>query len=175
MKTTAAFLLLVFSFALVASAQDAPAGSQKDSQKSATQPAPSPQGDISGMYSFLRDGEFIQIDLEDDGRVTGFVSRYGDLESDKDAFLDHMFDKATLDGNKLSFNTRTVHGVSFEFKGTVARGDGKTPGDEGYLVLKGKLTETSVDADKKAAARSRDVVFKSFPTDIDSPPSKKRD
>ena len=169
MKTTAAFLLLVFSFALVASAQDAPADSQK------SQPADSPLGDISGMYSFLREGEFIQIDVEDDGRVTGFVSRYGDLESDKDAFLDHMFDKAALVGNKLSFTTRTVHGVSFDFQGTVERGEGKTLGSEGYLVLKGKLTETSADADKKASARSRDVVFKSFPTDIDSPPARKKD
>ncbi len=171
MKTTAAVLLLALSLALVASAQDAPA----DSRKSDAQPAASSLGDISGMYSFLREGEFIQIDLEDDGRVTGFVSRYGDLDSDKDAFLDHMFDKATLVGNKLNFTTRTVHGVSFEFKGTVERGDAKTPGAEGYYVLKGKLTETSTDPDKKAAARSRDVVFKSFPSDIDSPPARKKD
>src|SRR5215472_5919545 len=84
----------------------------------------------SGMYSFLRDGEFVQITVEGGDHVTGFISRYGDRESDKDAFLNHFFKQGKLDGNKLSFSTETVHGVSFEFVGTVDRGAGKQPGDE---------------------------------------------
>jgi hypothetical protein len=36
----------------------------------------------SGMYSFLKEGEFVQVTVEDAGRVTGFVSRFGDLDSD---------------------------------------------------------------------------------------------
>src|SRR6266849_4204871 len=47
--------------------------------------------DYSGMYTFLREGEFVQITVEDAGHVTGFVSRYGDLERDKGTFLDHFF------------------------------------------------------------------------------------
>src|SRR5580692_12886627 len=42
-----------------------------------------PAADYSGMYSFLREGEFVQITVEDAGKVTGFVSRYGDSESDR--------------------------------------------------------------------------------------------
>ena len=89
------------------------------------------------MYSFLKDGEFVQITVEDEGRVTGFVSRYGEGESDKGAFLDQFFRSGKLDGNKLSFTTETVHAVWFEFKGTVERGEGKNPGDEALLRVEG--------------------------------------
>src|ERR1700740_1845293 len=90
-------------------------------------PAANPASDSSGMYSFLRDGEFVQLTVEEQGRVTGFISRYGDLESDRGAFLDHFFKTGKLDGNKLSFTTETVHGTWFDFKGTVERGTGKSP------------------------------------------------
>jgi len=118
----------------------------------------------SGMYTFLKDGEFVQVTVEDEGRVNGFVSRFGDGDSDKGAFLDQYFKKdSKLDGNKLSFSTEIVHGVSFDFKGTVERGEGKNPGDEAYFVLKGSLTENKSDVNKKVTSQSRDVVFKLFP------------
>jgi hypothetical protein len=117
----------------------------------------------SGMYSFRTDGEFVQVTVEDEGRVTGFVSRYGDGDSDKGAFLNQFFKTGKLDGNKLSFTTEVVHGVSFEFKGTVERGVGKNPNDEAYYVLRGILTESKSDANKKITAQARDVLFKLFP------------
>jgi hypothetical protein len=118
------------------------------------------------MYAFLREGEFVQVTIENEGKVTGFVSRYGDGESDKGAFLDLFFNSGKLEGSKLSFTTETVHSVSFEFKGTVERGEGKNPGDEAYYVLKGTLTENSGDASKKISSRSREVRFKMFPQDM---------
>jgi hypothetical protein len=123
-------------------------------------------GSYSGMYSFLRDGEFVQVTVEDQGKVTGFVSRYGDLDSDKGAFLDHFFKEGKLAGNKLAFTTETVHGVWFDFKGAVVRGEGKNPGDEAYYVLKGTLTQYSTDQNKNSSSRSREVAFKSFPQDL---------
>ncbi len=126
-----------------------------------------PGAEYSGMYSFLRDGEFVQLTVEEQGRVSGFVSRYGDLESDRGAFLDHFFKPGSkLEGNKLTFTTETVHGVWFEFHGTIERGEGKKPGDEAYYVLKGTLTENSSDAAKKTSSRSREVTLKSFPQDV---------
>lgn len=125
------------------------------------------------MYSFLRDGEFVQITVEDGDHVTGFVSRFGDLESDKDAFLDHFFKDGKLDGSKLTFTTETVHGVWFEFTGTVNRGPGKQPGDEAYYVINGTLIEHLTDADKKVTSRSREVALKSFPQDMTPSPPKK--
>jgi hypothetical protein len=136
-------------------------------------PAPKPAtDDISGMYTFLREGEFVEVDV-DGGRVTGFVSRYGESDSDRGAFLDHMFTKGAMDGNQLTFITRSVHGVSFEFKGTVERGEGKTPSAEGYYVIKGTLVQMTEDKNHKTTAQSREVVFKSFPADALAPLHKK--
>ena len=128
----------------------------------------------SGMYSFLKDGEFVQLTVEDDGRLTGFISRYGDVESDKGAFLDQFFKSGKLDGNHLSFTTELVHGVTFDFKGSVERGPGKSPGEESYYVLKGTLTENDSDANKKITSRSREVVFKSFPQDSSPTPATRK-
>ena len=135
-----------------------------------THTSPPTQPDYSGMYSFLRDGEFVQVNVGKQGRVTGFVSRYGDTESDRGVFLDHFFKHATLDGNRLAFATETVHGVSFEFRGTVERGAGKNPGDEAYFMLKGTLIENTMDEGNKTASRSREVSLKIFPQDLGANP-----
>ena len=140
-------------------------GQGSDRQKQAPSP-PTAGAEYSGMYSFLRDGEFVQVTVEDHGRVTGFVSRYGDSESDRGAFLDHFFKSGKLEGNQLTFTTQTVHGVSFEFRGTVERGEGKNPGDEAYYLLTGTLVENSSDDAGKTSSRSRQVSLKSFPQDL---------
>jgi len=147
------------------------------------------------MYTFLRDGEFVQITVEPQGqnpvkngpvkagerkdpqekdlpqkkeriKVTGFISRYGDLDSDRGAFLDHFIKQGSIEGHDLTFSTEIVHGVWFEFRGTAQRGNGKTLNDEAYYVLQGTLTEHSEDEQQNHAARSREVVFKSFPQDV---------
>jgi hypothetical protein len=133
---------------------DAPAKTEVEA-KSAQQ--------YSGMYSFLKDGEFVQITVEEAGHVSGFVSRFGDGESDKGVFLDQFFKTGKLEGNKLSYTTEIVHGIAFDFKGTVERGEGKNLGDEGYFVLKGTLTENASDVNKKVTSHSREVAFKIFP------------
>ncbi len=125
-----------------------------------------PGTEYSGMYNFLRDGEFVQVTVEDKGNVTGFVSRFGDNESDRGVFLDHFFKQGKLDGNKLAFTTQTIHGIWFEFRGIVERGEGKKVGDEAYYVLKGTLTENATDEAKKTTSRSREVALKSFPQDV---------
>ncbi|HLV87236.1 MAG TPA: hypothetical protein VKV39_09695 [Candidatus Sulfotelmatobacter sp.] len=125
--------------------------------------------DYSGMYTFLKEGEFVQVTVEDEGRVTGFISRFGDGESDKGAFLDQFFKTGKLDGNKLSFTTDIVHGVSFDFKGTIERGDGKNPGDDAYFVLKGTLTQNISDVNKKVTSSAQQVAFKMFPGDAAPP------
>jgi hypothetical protein len=125
--------------------------------------------DISGMYKFLEEGEFVQVTRESDGSVTGFVSHFGDLPSDKGAFLDYFFKTASLQGSALEFTTQTVHGIAYTFRGNVDRGPGKQRGDEAYWILRGTLTETSTSADGKTSSRSRQVEFKSFPSDAGGP------
>jgi len=173
MKRIYLFLALVLGSGLVSTAaargQDAkPSG---DAGAKAGQQAPAQDKDAkggtaySGMYTFLREGEFVQVTVEDEGHVTGFISRFGDGESDKGAFLDQFFKSGKLDGNRLNFTTEIVHGVAFDFKGTIERGEGKNPGDEAYFVLKGTLTENASDVNKKVTSHSREVAFKMFPQD----------
>jgi len=121
--------------------------------------------DISGTYSFLREGEFVQLTVED-GKLSGYVSRYGDSDSDKGQFIDQFFDKTTLDGKRLSFNTKTVHGVWYEFSGVIATQPGKRPGEEGYHEIRGKLIEHTTDENGKEKAMQREVEFKSFPAEV---------
>ena len=172
----AGFVLVMLTIAGAQANPDRP--KDKDGQSNDRQkPAPSaaaPAPDYSGMYSFLRDGEFVQVTVEDQGRVTGFVSRYGDSASDRGDFLDHFFKTGKLEGNQLRFTTETVHGVSFEFRGTVERGEGRNPGDEAYYVLQGTLVENTTDEAKKTSSRSRQVAFKSFPQDMALPPAQQK-
>lgn len=155
-----AFVLVgVLGGAVELRAQEAkPAG-----QTSATEKDAKSGRAYSGMYTFLKEGEFVQVTVEDEGHVTGFISRYGNGDSDKGAFLNQFFKSGKLEGNKLNFTTEIVHGVSFDFKGTVERGEGKTPGDEAYFVLRGILTESASDVNKKVTSHTRDVLFKLFP------------
>jgi hypothetical protein len=122
--------------------------------------------DVSGMYTFLREGEFVQLTVEE-GKLSGFVSRYGDGQSDKDAFLDQFFTKASLQGKKISFTTKPVHGAWFEFSGTISRGEAQSRDKDAYWVIKGELKKFSEDENKKVDVSSRQVTFKSFPQDAD--------
>lgn len=121
--------------------------------------AAAPAEDISGMYSFLREGEFVQINLEQNG-VSGYISRRGELESDRGAFLDQFFDKASVQGHDVAFTTKPLHGVVYEFKGRFDRGPAKSKAQDGYYVLRGTLNELITGADNKTTSRSRDVAFK---------------
>src|SRR5580692_10404402 len=127
----------------------------------------------SGMYTFLKEGEYLQITVEDAGQVTGFLSRYDEGGSEKGTFIDQFFKAGKLDDNKLSFTTKPSNDLWFEFNGTAQRGEGQNPGEEGYYVLKGSLTENTTGPDKKVSSRHRDVTFKMFPQEADSAPAAK--
>lgn len=131
--------------------------------------------DISGMYSFLGEGEFVQITLEPDG-VSGYISRRGDLPSDHGAFLDHFFEKASVKDHDVSFTTRAVHGVWFEFSGRYQRGPAKSKDQDGYFILRGTLKE-STEGPKSTTSRSREVEFKLLaqPPEEDSKARKAKD
>jgi|SRR5215469_11863245 len=130
--------------------------------------APSTAGDISGMYSFLREGEFVQLTV-DEGRLSGYISRFGDSDSDKGQIVDQFFDKASIQGDRLNFNTKVVHGIWFDFSGAISTAAGKKPGEEGYRVIKGTLVQHVTDANGGEKAMQRQVDFKSFPADLSQP------
>lgn len=77
----AIFLILVAllaTFCLTLNAQDAKPAPGAGAQN-ASKPTKDPRAgqEFSGMYTFLKEGEFLQVTVEDEGHVTGFVSRYG--------------------------------------------------------------------------------------------------
>jgi len=142
-------LLLVAVLPPMARAQTAP-------------PAAADSNDISGMFTFLKEGEFVQFDVED-GKLSGFLSRFGETDSDKGQFIDQFFDKASLDGDHLYFKTKAVHAMWYEFVGAVSVTAGKHVGDEGYRVIRGKLTLHAADAKGVEHATEKTVELKSFP------------
>ena len=127
--------------------------------------------DYSGMYSFLRDGEFVQVTVEDQGRVTGFVSRYGDSESDRGIFWITSSSQENLKAINLRLRPRrcTVSGSNFMVWSSAARARARS--DEAYYVLKGTLFENTTDEAKKTSSRSLEVALKSFPQDMGAPPA----
>src|SRR5579872_5861350 len=89
-------LTLLFLAEIPSLAQDAQTSSSSSRSPSTSSAAPvvaASVPDYSGMYAFRRDGEFLQLNVESDGRLTGFVSRYGDLDSDKGEFMNQFLDR----------------------------------------------------------------------------------
>lgn len=160
-KSAVLLLLSACLFSLAAAPPLPPAGQQAAKTQGAG-------NDFSGMYTFLREGEFVQMTVED-GKLSGYVSRFGDADSDKGQFIDQFFEKASLEGNRLNFSTQTVHGVWYDFKGTVTTPADRKPSDEGYHVIKGTLVEHATDAKGAEKAMQRQVEFKSFPADVNQP------
>jgi hypothetical protein len=124
--------------------------------------------DVSGTYTSLREGEFVQLTV-DDGKLSGYISRFGDTESDKGQFIDQFFDKTSLVGDRLTFNTKIVHGVWYVFNGRVTITPGKQLDSEGYRVMKGTLVQHSADEKSSDKPMQRQVEFKSFPSDMGKP------
>lgn len=162
--------ILLLTAALAGSTQTTNGGA-----KSGKSNAP-PAEDISGMYSFLNEGEFLQIDLEAGG-VSGYISRMGDQESDHGEFLDQFFDKASVEGHDVTFTTKKIHDEWFEFKGHFERGRAKSKSEDGYYVLRGTLTEFSGSNDaKNPMSKAREVEFKwlAQPGDAEEPKPKSK-
>lgn len=152
-------LALPVAFAAFASAQNA------------TKAEPEVVGDITGLYSFLHEGEFVQIEVND-GKVTGLISHFKDEDPDKAEFVDQFFDQAKLDGQKLTFRTKQKDGFWYEFSGNVERGSAKTPSDEGYWIIHGTLIEHRTAADGKMSEKTHSLNLKSFPQDVEPPERK---
>ena len=106
----------------------------------------------------------MQINVQPEGNVTGYVSRVADGDSDRGQLLDMMFAKASIHGDSVQFQTKKVHGTSFEFKGHVQRGSAKTRDQEGYFVIRGTLTAIREDVSGRPTPLASEVEFKSFPS-----------
>lgn len=131
---------------------------------SARQPSTLPR-DVSGSYHFDRDNESIEIDIVRN-RLSGYISRLGDAETDTNTPLTYFFDQTSINGGEITFQTRVLHGSWYSFRGTILRGKAKERKDDGYYLLHGILAEHHPqDADEKSAnetVETRTVNFKSM-------------
>lgn len=149
-------VLLVLAAVAAVSAQEKPAETPGAPAKPAGLSAAAE--DISGTYTFLHSGETVEIILDADS-VSGYVVRRGDRGNDKGMMLTHFFENASVEGHDVSFTTKAIHGVWFEFTGRFERGKGKTRAADAYYVLKGELKEFSSE-ESGNKVRSRQVEFK---------------
>jgi len=93
--------------------------------------------DASGEYA-LGGGGVVDVELQPD-RLSGYITRLGDRESDEGEPLTFFFATSRLWGQRLAFTTRQVHGIWFSFDGTIVRGGALTRGRQGYYLLQGRL------------------------------------
>jgi opacity protein-like surface antigen len=138
--------------------------------QSSAKAGPRAGDEITGLYSFVHEGEFVQIEVNE-GKVTGVVSRFKNDDPDEADFVDQYFEQASLQGATLSFRTRPADGVWFEFSGVVERGPTKTPADEGYWNVRGTLTELRTLAEGKVSRKVQALTLKSFPQDTEPIPA----
>ena len=105
--------------------------------------------DASGEYS-LGSGGMVDVELQPD-RLSGFITRLGDRESDEGTPLTFFFATGRLSGQQLAFTTRQVHGVWFSFEGTIVRGPARTRDQQGYYLLEGTLVMHDVASQTEQA------------------------
>ncbi len=122
--------------------------------------------DVSGSYAFDHNNESIDLDLDRRGKLTGFISRLGDEETDSNTPLTYFFDHASVDSDQLQFETKVVHGLWYSFIGTIVRGSGQARDDEGYYILRGTLSvhHPSDEREKSSeeTVEQRKVSYKSL-------------
>src|SRR5258708_38386256 len=150
MSFTSEIAVLLLFLSAIADAQKPGKPSPEATPPASTGSANTAAEDISGMYSFLNDSEYIQINLDANG-VTGVISRQGTQESDRGQFLDLVFTSASVHGHDFAFVTRPVHGVWFEFKGRFERGKAKDKTQDGFYLLLRTLTDHPTNPNNKTA------------------------
>ena len=90
--------------------------------------------DASGEYELDGKGSIIEITIEHN-RLSGYITKM-----DRETALTLFFDHTAIDGNRLSFETKTVHGLHYSFRGTIVRGQAEARSMNGYYRLTGSLT-----------------------------------
>jgi len=121
-----------------------------------------------GLFRYVRFPArrgIVQLTVEDQGLVTGLISRYGNSAGDKREFLDQFFQAGQDRRQEIDIHYENPARSLVQLDGIVERGDGQNVGDEGYYVLKGSSRSTSPTPNKKTTTKSQQVAFKSFPKD----------
>jgi len=137
---TASILIALLLLAAPAFAQTTPSlhsrghnATQEPPTRAATGVSTLPDN-ASGEFTLDSHGSVIQITIEHN-RLDGYIT----LMQGNNA-LTLFFDKTSINGKRVTFTTRVVHGLSYAFAGEILRGDAEAPSLNGYYRLAGKLT-----------------------------------
>jgi hypothetical protein len=87
----------------------------------------------SGEYMIDEEGSVVQITI-DNGVLDGYISK---LVEGHTSTLTYFFDRTTINGNRITFTTKEVHGIWYAFDGAIVRGDAQTKVEDGYYRMKG--------------------------------------
>jgi hypothetical protein len=102
-----------------------PAGKQRGTS---TLPA-----SAQGEFMLDETGSVVQITV-DDGILDGYISK---LVEGQTASLTYFFDRTTINGDRLTFTTKQVHGIWYSFDGTIVRSGVSNKQETGFYRLKG--------------------------------------
>jgi len=161
---TASILIALLLLAAPAFAQTTPSlhsrghnATQEPPTRAATGVSTLPDN-ASGEFTLDSHGSVIQITIEHN-RLDGYIT----LMQGNNA-LTLFFDKTSINGKRVTFTTRVVHGLSYAFAGEILRGDAEAPSLNGYYRLSGKLT-----TNRDTMSQTKWVELKSTPRLEDNP------
>ena len=78
-------------------------------------------------------GSVVQITIEN-GVLDGYISKLTDQQT---SALTYFFDRTTINGDRLTFTTKQVHGIWYSFDGAIMRTDVPSKQETGFYRLKG--------------------------------------
>ena len=108
-------------------------------------------------------GGTVDVELQPD-RLSGFITRSGDRESDEGTPLTFFFATSRLAGQQLAFTTRQVHGVWWAFEGTIVRGSARSREQQGYYLLQGRLVMHDVASQTEQARMVSLPMARQYPS-----------
>jgi hypothetical protein len=112
--------------------------------------------EASGEYMLDETGSVVQITIEN-GVLDGYISK---LVEGQTTSLTYFFDRTTINGSRLTFTTREIHGIWYSFDGAIVRGDAQSRHEDGFYRLKGAWV-THDEAQKNQSSST--VSLKSTP------------
>jgi len=98
---------------------------------------------MTGEYEFLKPGDTLAI-LEEEGKLKGYIDVMQGEDESSDV-LSYQIAVGTRGGDHVEFKTAKIHEKYYQFKGTIARGAGRTPKEPDFLRLTGDLGVVTVD------------------------------
>ena len=108
--------------------------------------------EAEGRYAWVGNRSEIELYFEQ-GKLFGYLTEHLDPNPHA-APVTFDFTTTHVDGHRLAWSTRQVHGETFSFSGRLERGAAPSTRVAGYYLLIGTITQHGGDADGLASAVS---------------------